>query len=80
MKAILVMDMPENCRHCGFTSYDGDFGMILCRVTGCYIDETDKYRSPNCLFKEAPEPLEVLEDDDEYSKGFNAALKTLGLA
>ena len=49
MKAILEMQIPENCYECGIAS--GAMGIIFCVVSGCRIEKYRYCRHPDCQLK-----------------------------
>lgn len=79
-KAILVIDMPSNCKECRFfqevreedplgfcKDYKCFFG---CSHVGCFIE-----RPKDCPLRAAPEPeLIWFEDADDWARGYNTCL------
>ncbi len=68
-KAILVIDMPENCYECCLNNYH------FCDVTA---DGIDIEHRPNwCPLKPAPELIEINygSDEQDWEKGYNSCLE-----
>lgn len=78
-KAILVIDMPENCFDCPLCIND-EYGLSLecCLQYKGYVDKKGK---PNwCQLKKAPEKYDLVnvlytrDWDGEYENGYNACV------
>lgn len=80
-KAVLVIDMPENCRNCKY-SFD-----LRCKLTsyGCNL-HSENGRNKNCPLRELPErklpsnmkPAPIIEEYyQEYDGGWNACLDVI---
>lgn len=79
-KAILVLDMPENCYECDFLDDDGDYPM--CRITTevCgYRFKTYENKMNKCPLKELPEYQFEWYDDEksDWERGYNACLNEI---
>lgn len=82
-KAVLVMDMPENCEHCTckYPSYKDD-ALYDCAITGKTVPiNGGRYgKKPDwCPLQELPEKRRTVGKEDESDKllmnaGFNACL------
>lgn len=67
-KAILVMDMPENCFKCKLQDWAN------CRIVkGCHTGDT---RPDWCPLKEVPKKLDYI-GLEEYDKGYNACIDAI---
>ena len=78
MKAILVIDMPEECYGCPCSS---EGGWNICNITGDDIAEDG--RMYNCPLKPMPEKKEVKPEfnndmDLSYINGWNTCLEEIG--
>lgn len=82
-KAVLVMDMPENCADCQLA--DDDPGGLYCPLADDYYDGTDSTedKASWCPLRELPEKKETVHPQecydnsywtDEMKAGFNACL------
>ena len=79
-KAILVIDMPNNCKECGFFQKfmeDDGFGLSKgfrcffgCSHIGCFIE-----RPKDCPLKLFPDEVTVFMDD--WADGYNACLEDI---
>lgn len=81
-KAILVMDMPENCARCQFDTDESD-GSCYCAVTNNKYSayESTISRVDSCPLRELPEKMEVCgrypqpgKPEPSYRIGWNACL------
>lgn len=77
-KAILVMDMPENCEHCAckYPSYKDD-ALYDCAITGKTVPiNGGRYgKKPDwCPLRELPEKE---HNDNGYDAGWNACLNKI---
>lgn len=73
-KAILLIDMPENCFDCPLCIND-EYGLSLkcCLQYKSYVDKEGK---PNwCPLKPAPEKVDVFMD--EWADGYNDCLEEI---
>lgn len=82
MKAILVMDMPDNCGACKLSSGDGFHLMCPFAVRG--IEAYIKTRYEGCPLREQPEEMEVCGKYPQpgkavpsYRIGWNDCLKAI---
>ena len=82
-KAVLVMDMPENCADCQLA--DDDPSGLYCPLADDYYDGTDSTedKASWCPLRELPEKKETVHPQecydnsywtDEMKAGFNACL------
>lgn len=77
-KAILVIDMPENCFDCPLCIND-EYGLSLecCLQYKGYVDE--KGKPVWCPLKPAPEEQEVWYDDEksDWERGYNNCVREI---
>lgn len=76
MKAILVVDMPDNCAECQFCGFGGkDLEKYVCCLTKEYSDDTHMV---GCPLKPMPQKKEIEWSDSfgkhNYKKGFNECI------
>lgn len=80
MKAILVMDMPDNCGACKLSSGDGFH--LMCPFTSRGIEAYIKTRYEGCPLRKLPEKhdedgRQVGEEWSVFNKGWNACLDNI---
>jgi hypothetical protein len=76
-KAVLVMDMPESCRKCGFSDEDA-----YCTIPGFgeEVDTVEGWKHPKCPLKPLPQKqkLTFIEPgQDAITMGWNAAIEEI---
>ena len=81
-KAVLVMDMPDNCADCGLI--DDTYNLQKCMATGRHIgSEFNIYdkKIDNCPLRKLPEEDNECyypdEYEDGYANGWNACIDGL---
>lgn len=72
-KAILVIDMPENCYECCLNNSH------FCDVTTDPIEDymNTEYRPDWCPLQAAPEEELVWEHDSDWERGYNSCLREI---
>lgn len=75
-KAVLVIDMPKNCKECKLMVYDDISYWCPVRTMNDIFYETDVYQyvknetKPDwCPLKEIPEKKEIFNNCDDYLNG-----------
>ena len=76
-KAILVIDMPDNCRECTLCDEDHITYRDYCRITNNYILAMEKPEW--CPLKPAPKKVKVMYGDDsqDWDKGYNSCVEEI---
>ena len=75
MKAVLVMDMPDNCGACKLSSGDGFH--LVCPFTSCGIEAYIKTRYEGCPLREPTKEMQTAHTqdyNDGWSEGWNACI------
>lgn len=81
MKAVLVMDMPENCGACKLSSGDGFH--LICPFSSRGIEAYIKNRYKGCPLQELPEKWSGIELDSmqDYERaraeGYNYCIENI---
>ena len=80
-KAILVIDMPENCYECRFLNDNYDYPeCIITEETKGYKFRAREEKMDKCPLKPVPEKYDMnniicdRDYDDEYEYGYNACI------
>ena len=74
-KAILVIDMPENCAECFALDDNSDYP--ICIITGQqrgYTFRTREQKMDRCPLQPMPEKYDIPDSDFEYELGFNKCI------
>lgn len=69
-KAILIMDMPENCGECKLSGMSCDFDSFLCIPMQKFQDKFSKEKPDWCPLKELPDEQENKNYFDEFEDGY----------
>lgn len=73
-KAILVIDMPEKCKHCDLYSED-KYSDYICMATLEDVDENGK--SKKCPLKPMPRLRVPFNEFDEFALGWNSCIDVI---
>lgn len=77
-KAILIIDMPENCNECNFSSVDGDWCQFHGEISFCeYVSR----KPDDCPLKPMPEKSYTGKSDylqwGDWEDGWNACIDAI---
>ena len=76
-KAVLVIDMPDNCYKCNFLISRGSFENNFCAVKMKYVNSLAEYIRPReCPLKELPDEIHNDLYLDEYADGYDDGWNT----
>lgn len=69
-KAILILDMPINCKNCSLSEMSYDFNKILCVPMQESYDKFAKQKPDWCPLREIPKKNKENYYPDEYMDGY----------
>lgn len=79
-KAVLIFDMPRNCKYCMFRQ-GSEMGWYMCNLNKCEINLKETVKPKSCPLKPLPEFLSTEHVDYAHEaseiNGWNKCLKIM---